>query len=347
MIGDRAREWRAQLERSQCRAQVELASSATVNEDLLREAQEATSAFEELGDEQGLARAWRAQAQALYWMGHRDDAVAAAERALYFAERIGDMQEGAQARGLVVASLVDGTTPIPKAIRRCEEILASADIWPQSAAHTKRKLSMLYSMQGEVGEGRRLIDEAVEIYEELGLPLPLAAAIGFESAGVHWIEGDLAAAEDDVRRAVDLLTAMNEKGVLSTLAARLADILCRQDRPQGEVEDLLRLSEDLAAADDWLTHLTIKHVRARLLARRGEFAEAVSLARDALALAEGTDDPESQAWESVELAEILVLAGRPAEAEPLLDAAIGLFEGKGHTFGAREAHETLARLRTG
>jgi tetratricopeptide (TPR) repeat protein len=278
-------------------------------------------------------------------MGHRDAALAAAERALHFAERIGDVQEGAQARGLVVASLVDGTTPVPKAIRRCEEILASADIRPQSAAHTKRKLAMLYSMQGEVGEARRLIDEAVGSFEELGLPLPLAAALGYESAGAHWIEGDLAAAEGDVRRAVDLLTAMDEKGVLSTLAARLADILCRQDGQQGEVEDLLRLSEDLAAADDWLTHSTIKHVRARLLAARGEFAAAVSLAQEALALAEGTDDPESQAWEHVELAEILLLAGRPAEAEPLLDAAIDLFEAKGHTFGAQEAQQTLAKLR--
>jgi class 3 adenylate cyclase/tetratricopeptide (TPR) repeat protein len=345
-MDDRGREWRAQLERSQCRAQFfEPASSATRDEDLHREAQQATSAFEELGDEQGLARAWRAQGQALYWMGHFDAALAAAERALYFAERIGDVQEGAQARGLVVASLVDGTTPVPKAIRRCEEILASAEIRPHSAAHTRRKLSMLYSMQGEVGAARRLIDEAVEAFEELGLPLPLAAALGFESATAHWIEGDLAAAEGDVRRAVDLLTAMNERGVLSTVAARLADILCRQDRQQGEVEDLLRLSEDLAGADDWLTHLTIKHVRARLLARQGEFAEAVSLAREALALAEGTDEPESQAWERVELAEILVLAGRPDEAEPLLEAAIDLFEAKGHTFGAEEAQQTLANLR--
>jgi tetratricopeptide (TPR) repeat protein len=201
-------------------------------------------------------------------------------------------------------------------------------------------------MQGEVGEARRLIDEAVVSFEELGLPLPLAAALGFESASAHWIEGDLAAAEGDLRRAVDLLAAMNEKGALSTLAARLADILCRQDsQQQGEIEDLLRLSEELAAADDWLTHLEIKHVRARLLARRGEFAEAISLAREALALAEGTDDPESQAWEHVELAEILVLADRPAEAEPLLEAAVDLFEAKGHTFGAQEAQQTLSNLR--
>jgi class 3 adenylate cyclase/tetratricopeptide (TPR) repeat protein len=345
MIGDRAREWRAQLERSQCRAQVEPASSPTINEDLYREAQHATSVFEELGDEKGLARSWRAQAQALYWMGYRDDALAAAERALYFAERIGDTPEGAQARGLVVSSLVDGTTPVPQAIRRCEEILASADIRLQSAAHTKRKLSMLYSMRGEVAEGRRLIDEALEIFEELGLPLPLAAALGFESAAVHWIEGDLAAAEGDVRRAVGLLTAMNEKGMLSTLAARLADILSLQDEQKGEVEDLLSWSEDLAGADDWSTHSTIKQVRARLLARQHEFEGAVSLAREALALAEETDDPESQAWERVEFAEILILAGRPAEAEPLLDAAIVLFEGKGHTFGAQEAHKALAKLR--
>lgn len=345
LVGDQAREWRARLERSLWRAHVDPTASATENQDLLREAEQATSALEQLGDEQGLARAWRAQAQALYWMGKRDASVVAAERAVDLAERIGATQERAMATGVLVASLIDGPTAAPAAIRRCEEILASADVGGQSAAHTKRKLSMLYAMQGETGEARRLVDEALEIYEELGLPLPLAAALGFESATIHWTEGDLGAAEGDLRRAVDLLRTMDEKAVLSTLAARLAEILARQEKNEEEAEELLRGSEKAAGEDDWVTHLTIKEARAVLLSRRGDFEAAVSLAREAVALADETDDLEARAWQRLGLAEVLTRAGRPVEAEALLGEAIELFEAKGHSFGAGEARRELKELR--
>jgi class 3 adenylate cyclase/tetratricopeptide (TPR) repeat protein len=345
MVGDQAREWRARLERSFWRAHVDPAASATVIEDLLREAQRATSALEQLGDEQALARAWRAQAQALYWMGERGASVTAAQRAVDFAERIGDAQERAQSTAILVASLIDGPTPAPAAIRRCEEILASADIGVQSAAHTKRKLSMLYSMRREFDEARRLIDEALETFEELGLPLPLAAALGFESATVHWAEGDLAAAEGDLRRAIDLLREMDEKAVRSTLAARLAEILIRQEKNEEEAESLLRASEEEAGEDDWVTHTEIKEARALLLSRRGDFEAAVSLAQQAVALTDETDDLEARAWQRLGLAEVLTRAGRPVEAEPLLGEAIELFEAKGHLFGAEETRRALKELR--
>jgi class 3 adenylate cyclase/predicted ATPase len=347
MVGDRARELRARLERGVCHAQVHPGSSATSDEDLLREAQAATSALEQLGDEQGLARAWRAQAQAFYWMGEQGNAAAAAQRAVEFAERIGDAQERAMGVGTLVASLADGPTPAPTAIRQCEAILASADVGGPSAAHTKRKLSLLCAMQGQTGEARRLVDEALEMYEELGLPLALAATLGFESASVRWIDGDLAAAEQDLRRAVDLLSAMNEKSALSTLTARLAEVLFRQEKDEEEAEALLIASEEAASAGDWATHATIKEARALLLSRRGEFEAAVSLAREALDHVEGTDNLEARGWQRVGLAEILARAGRSAEAEPLLAEAIELFEAKGHLFGAAEAREWLSKLRAG
>jgi class 3 adenylate cyclase/tetratricopeptide (TPR) repeat protein len=344
-VGDRAREWRARLERSFWRAHVDPAATATLNRDLLREAEQATAALEELGDDQALARAWRAQAQALYWIGKRDAAAVAAQRTVDLAERVGDEQERAQGVGLLVASLLDGPTPVPEAIRRCEEILASANLGAQAAAHTKRKLSMLYCMSGELDRARGLIDEALGAYEELGLPLPLAAALGFESATVHWAEGDLAAAEGDLRRAIDLLRGMDEKAVLSTLAARLAEILVRQEKNEEEAEDLLRGSEEAAGEDDWVTHMEVKEARALLLSRRGDFEAAVSLAREALALADATDDLEGRAWQRLGLAEVLTRAGRPVEVEPLLAEAIELFEAKGHLFGADEARRALKELR--
>jgi tetratricopeptide (TPR) repeat protein len=204
---------------------------------------------------------------------------------------------------------------------------------------------MLYGMRGEIDEARRLIDEALETYEELGLPLPLAAALGFESSAVHWAGDDLAAAESDLRRAIELFSSMEEKSVLSTLTARLAQIIIRREKDEREADALLRVSEEMAGKDDWVTHLAVKEARALLLSRRGEFDAAASLAREALALADETDDLEASAWLRVGLAEILMRARRLAEAEPLLAEAIELFDAKGHVFGAEEAREMLQKLR--
>jgi tetratricopeptide (TPR) repeat protein len=204
---------------------------------------------------------------------------------------------------------------------------------------------MLYVMRGEIDEARRLIDEALETYEELGLPLPLGSALGQESAAVHWAGDDLAAAESDLRRAVELFSTMDEKSVLSTLTARLAEILIRQEKDESEAEDLLLVSEEMAGKDDWVTHLAVKEARALLLSRRGEFNAAALLAREALVLADDTDDIESSAWQRVGLAEILARAGRSDEAELLLAEAIELFDAKGHVFGAEEARQTLQKVR--
>jgi tetratricopeptide (TPR) repeat protein len=204
---------------------------------------------------------------------------------------------------------------------------------------------MLYTMRGEIHEARRLIDEALETYEELGLPLPLGASLGFESAAVHWAGDDLPAAESDLRRAIELLSSMDEKSVLSTLTARLAQILIRREKDEREAEALLRMSEEMAGKDDWVTHVMVKEARASLLSRRGEVDAAASLAREALALADDTDDLEASAWQRVGLAEILARAGRSDEAEPFLAKAIELFDAKGHVFGAEEAREMQQKLR--
>lgn len=242
---------------------------------------------------------------------------------------------------LEVASLVDGPTPAPAAIERCEEILASGELGVEAVAHIKRKLSMLYRMRGEFDEARRLIDEALGTYEELGLPLPLGAALGFESAAVHEAEDDLAAAESDLRRAVEIFSSMDEKSVLSTLTARLAQILIWREKDEREAEALLRASEEMAGKDDWTTHLLVKEARASLLSRRGEFDAAAALAREAIVLADDTDDLEASAWQRVNLAEVLARAGRSDDAEALLVEAIGLFDAKGHPFGAEEARKVV------
>jgi hypothetical protein len=82
-------------------------------------------------------------------------------------------------------------------------------------------------------------------------------------------------------------------------------------------------------------------VRAKLLARRGEVAEAEALARDAVALADETDFTVLRADAFMDLAEVLRTTGRDIESAPLVDQALGLYEQKGNVVAAGRARRIL------
>ena len=71
---------------------------------------------------------------------------------------------------------------------------------------------------------------------------------------------------------------------------------------------------ELGASDDAITQMLWRQVRAKVLARRGESDEAERLAREAVGVAEATDflDPQGDVY--ADLAEVLLLGGRPEEA---------------------------------
>ncbi|MGH3144016.1 MAG: tetratricopeptide repeat protein, partial [Gaiellales bacterium] len=82
-------------------------------------------------------------------------------------------------------------------------------------------------------------------------------------------------------------------------------------------------------------------VRAKILARRDELTAAEELARRAVALAEQTDGLNSQGRALMDLAEVLELAGRAGEAQPVVEQALHLFEQKGNAVSARKARARL------
>jgi tetratricopeptide (TPR) repeat protein len=276
-------------------------------------------------------------------MGKRDAAAVAAEKTIEFAERAGDAHERGLAMGDLVGSLLDGSTHALDAIRRSEALLERAGDDRSVVAHIQRKLGMLHSMRGNKADAWRLVESSVNTYEDLGIPLGLAAALGFERAALHMASGDFAAAEQDRRYAVELLQEIGEKGLLSTLSALLAATLYLQGEDE-EAERFLEVSEASAGKHDWISQMFIKEVHAELHARAGEFDDALALSREALAEVEGTDDIEGEAWQRMRLAKLLTRAGRPSEAAPLLREAKRLFEAKGHLVGTDLAVVELREL---
>ena len=92
------------------------------------------------------------------------------------------------------------------------------------------------------------------------------------------ILGDLAAAERIMRPAIDWLAQRQEKAFLSTVAPQLGRVVAKMGRLD-EAEELARLGQETAPADDWVSQVLWREALALAKAGRGELKEAERLAR--------------------------------------------------------------------
>ena len=79
-----------------------------------------------------------------------------------------------------------------------------------------------------------------------------------------------------------------------------------------------------------VTQAVWRSARACAFAQTGDIVKAERLAREAVELANGTDFLDLQAGSHLSLAEVLRLAHRSDEAEPLVERARALYERKGN-----------------
>jgi tetratricopeptide (TPR) repeat protein len=167
------------------------------------------------------------------------------------------------------------------------------------------------------------------------------AGTTFTLAELELHAGDWEAAERAVRPGYDSFVAMGESSFLGGAATYLARAVYEKggyDEAQ-ELVDVVRAVGDPQAEVDW------RAVGAKLLAQRGDFAEASSLAREAVDRCERGDSPVRQARMLEDLAEVLRLAGRSDEAGAALADALERHERKENALGASRVRARLARVR--
>jgi tetratricopeptide (TPR) repeat protein len=172
----------------------------------------------------------------------------------------------------------------------------------------------------------------------------VATTDGFAGGIVELLAGDYAAAEEKFRAGYEVLEAAGERAALSTLAAQLAQVVYAQGR-YVEAQRIAEASQEMGGAEDLATQMGWRGVMAKVLARQGLADEAERVARDGVDLAERTDF----GWRGdqfMDMAEVLRLLNRPAEAIPFLERAIELYEQKGNVPNAERAGALLAELRT-
>jgi ATP/maltotriose-dependent transcriptional regulator MalT len=202
-------------------------------------------------------------------------------------------------------------------------------------------LAIMTAMQGSADEGLKHAARSREIGSDLGWRVFVDSS--HPDVMIEIWRGNNRRAAERLRSIYENLTALGEKGFLSTVATELATVLLDMDETD-QIEELCRVAEATGAADDAATQGELAAVCARLMARRGDLAAAETMARQAVAMADETEYQILHAWSRLALADVLRLAGRRVEAVDQIREVLAGEEHRGNQLYAATLREQIAKL---
>ena len=301
-------------------------------QDLLEIAEQGIPVFEDLGDDLGLARAWRLAAQAHYLERRAGPSAEASQRALEFGRRAGNHLEVREiVEWLCVATML-GPTPAPEMGTVCEGLLPEVRADPILEPTVLAVQCNAQAMQGNRERATELLARWRDAVQELGDSIWLLA-INF---GFVLLADDPVAAEAHILPGYEALLRLGEKSHYSSCAGHLARAKCGQ----GDYAEALRLSEvseSTARPNDIHSHMLWRMARAEALAHQGELETAAEVAREVVGFAADSDFLDSHGDALLTLSTVLRLCEHRDAAAAAAREAEGLYRLKGNTIGAARA----------
>jgi len=317
-------------------------SQSGPGQEALAECEAAAAVLEAEGDLEGLAETWRLAGKIRFWLGDSPADQQAFERAIACARQGGHRRVQMRASGNLVVTFQ--TLPIPPdaAIARAGQQLQTADGEPWAEAEILAPLSLIYAYAGRFAEAREAIACAQAVYGRSDAKYTRAMVVA-ASGEIELIAGDPATAERHLRDAYEAFHAIGERGILSSVAGRLAEALCAQ----GRLEEAQQMTEEAQAAappGEIEAQARWRAARAKLVARGGRFPAARTLLDEAAALVSATSWAVLQAEILMAKAEVDRLAGEREQAESSLRAALRIYQDRHATVFAEQAAAALASL---
>jgi class 3 adenylate cyclase len=282
---------------------------------------EALPGFHSAGNDLWLFNAYFALGQVGHNRMQGDEAGATFKEALGHARRLGHPYRESYVKGWLAASLYLGSAP-------ASDVIAWLEQEDFDDPYSRTYLALTRAMTGQIEEARAELAAARELHAERGMQLYLGART-LESAALELLADDPAAAVELGTEACGLLEELGERGWFSTAAADLGQALYALDRLD-EAESWAWRSREAGASDDLATQAEWRQVQAKVLARRGDLEEAERLAGEAVEVTGGTQNLNRRADSLADLATVLDLAGKPAEARVALEQSVELYERKGN-----------------
>jgi predicted ATPase/class 3 adenylate cyclase len=299
--------------------------------------------FDRLEDQLGLAKAHYLLAYRNWAIGHLAAARLDAEKARAFALEAKDSQWEARIISLLGLILYWGPTSLDEVERHSKEAVAFARRTGVRAleADALTVLARIAAMRGQFDDARQQLAEARAVPIDLALLTQSADVVS--EALIHLLSEKLAEAEDILTDADARLQEQGGVGPRVAITGLLARVLLLRGRID-EAEKMTRTCEQIAADHQVDAQVKWRAIRAVILARRRELNEAERLVKEAVDLADESDQIDSRAEAHVDLAEVLRLGGRLGEAARELEFAIYLYKQKGNQVAERNARKLRSRL---
>jgi tetratricopeptide (TPR) repeat protein len=316
--------------------------SGSTGDALLDVASAAINVFELSGDERSIARAWLMAG----WVhgarrGQHGEREQAAEKALVHYGR--STWPVWTAAGELADALCHGPKPVRDALDRCRALLKTPRLDRYGRASVEDSMGGLVAQLGDFDDARALIESARTTFEELGQRASSAAYSAMILAEVDVLAGCFSDAEATLRRLCDELAEMQAYSHLASRAGDLADVLYVLGSLD-ESSEWTEVAKSHSATDDVDALVRWMPVRAKIQARQGALDGAVSLAREAVSLAQQTDALNLLAKTRLDLAETLVLAGEADEACAEYGRAMELYKTKGNLVGAEHIRALMDNM---
>ncbi len=334
-VGDEVGEWAARLEAARLASNVDPSITA---ERILELVASARPILERCADDRALAVVALAEIWAQNSLCQGAETADAARRLVEIARRTGDRDREVTGLTWLGLTAFHGPMPVAEALRFLEDEPELDFVIPFRASLRGGLLAML----GRFDEARVLVAAERRRFLELGAVVD-AALVECNSGAIELLAGDLPAAERSLRDGCDRLGSVGEQGYLSTFIALLGQVLYLLGRLD-EANDCASRGEALGATDDVVTQMLWRQLRGKVLARRSDLAAGEALTREAVVLGEQTDALQHRADATLDLAEVLQLAGQYELAAGELRRALDLYERKGNLVMAARVRERLAAL---
>lgn len=297
--------------------------------------------FEQEGDVAGILRAELTYGLVSSWSRRFDQALAHGERAEAAYRQLG---VSGHTDTFAAVAAIRGATTVRDASQLLERGLDRHPNSPRLRAYLLLYLSYCRALSGETVSAQETAAAAMSHLEELGEELGLGTSACMWLGDTEAMIGCWPRAEEHWRHGIEY--TRDRPGLQEWHAYFLAR-LGEAALERADVQVAARLAEQAGAvpvASDVETSVWWRRVAARAVSATGHSRKAVRLGREALAIADETDDVLLRSGARLDLAEAQLAAGRTPDASTLVRDALEALDRKGAVLLAAHARIRFADL---